>query len=299
MQEVDINPIAPNGEQGLEWEQFTPSETRTDASVPPVVSMPPPIPELETDGSPTTAQASHDIDSAFTPISIFMPSFYTSVFDVDTIDVKNRITWALWPFRRPNKEGHVALEDSEDNTDGQGANSPQPRSFIDGLQGKPDWYGPVWIAATLAFVIGVGSNFVSWLTFSGDDVVSIWHYDFSKLITAAITVYIYLLVAPTIVLFVINYLQLPKPAGFVSLICLWGYSFTPFLVASFLCVFPIKALQWLAIVVAIVANGVFLIQNTFGLIPFDSAPAKVRNIVLFLVFGLATLFGILLKISFF
>lgn len=232
MEEIDINPIAPGATQGLEWEQFRAGEASAGASVPPPIHMPPPLIEQPSQESASPAQTAQNIDSVFTPISIFMPSFYMSVFDVDTVDVKNRMSWSLWPFRRPNREAHVALDDTNGDSAAQNAPTPQPLCFLDSLRGKPDWYGPVWIAATLVFVIGVSSNFVSWLTFSGDVVAPIWHYDFSKLITAAATVYLYLLIAPTIVLFVINYLELPKPAGFVSLICLWGYSFTPFLAAS-------------------------------------------------------------------
>lgn len=70
--------------------------------------------------------------------------FPAQYFDVDTVDIVNRIQSAGWPF---------------------GA-----KPFLDVAAGNPDLYGPFWLCTTLVFIIGVTSNILSWLNITDDRV---------------------------------------------------------------------------------------------------------------------------------
>jgi hypothetical protein len=65
---------------------------------------------------------------------MFSSSFYRQLFDVDTDNVVQRLALAVNPLSQ------VAFLST----------------------GNPDLYGPVWVSATLVFVIGACSNFASW-----------------------------------------------------------------------------------------------------------------------------------------
>ena len=66
-------------------------------------------------------------------------------FNVDTVDVLGRLRVSFWPFTA--------------------------HSFFETIAEAPDMYGPLWISATLVFVIGVASNMSSWVAFAEDEEV--------------------------------------------------------------------------------------------------------------------------------
>ena len=158
--------------------------------------------------SPASVGGRAPVDDSFTIVSLLTPSFYSACFDVDASDIIARVQAALWPFR-----------------------PPQP--FLALIAQKPDLYGPVWLAATLVFIIGAGSNLASWLNFSSSTAVSIWQYDFQALTKALVFVYGFSFLAPVAVWTAMAYL-LPRNAGLgiVSLTCVYGYSVAPFIPAA-------------------------------------------------------------------
>jgi hypothetical protein len=94
-------------------------------------------------------------------------------FDVDTVDVKNRLVQALVP-----KPGSFV-----DTLEVRGAHTPNSQALLSAVgvggvhslvnvrrsphvcllrQGKSDLYGPFWVCATLVFVVAVTANIASW-----------------------------------------------------------------------------------------------------------------------------------------
>ncbi len=94
-------------------------------------------------------------------------------FDVDTVDVKNRLVQALVP-----KPGSFV-----DTLEVRGAHTPNSQALLSTAevggvhslvnvrrsphvcmlrQGKSDLYGPFWVCATLVFVVAVTANIASW-----------------------------------------------------------------------------------------------------------------------------------------
>lgn len=217
------------------------------------------------------------LDESFTVFSLVSPAFYAQCFDVDATDVTARVAAALWPFR-------------------------PPVPFLSLIASKPDLYGPVWLAATLVFVIGAGSNLASWLSFSGGSVgasaaVSLWHYDFKALTTALVFVFGYSFGAPAAVWAAMAYLM-PRGLGLglVTLTCVYGYSVAPFIPAAvrsgggggggvlhcvrensefwharlpppplsqLLCVIPSGVLHWVVVLCATIISAAFTLQSTY------------------------------------
>jgi hypothetical protein len=101
-------------------------------------SSAPPPPDAS-GAAPAAATVAGTVAPTLSPLGLFSPSFYKQLFDVDTDAVLQRLRLSLNPF----------------------AEAP----FLS--TGSPDLYGPVWISATLVFVIGACSNFASWYASSG------------------------------------------------------------------------------------------------------------------------------------
>eukprot|EP01138_Halocafeteria_seosinensis_P011812 gb/GECG01012072.1/.p1 GENE.gb/GECG01012072.1/~~gb/GECG01012072.1/.p1 ORF type:complete len:226 (+),score=28.95 gb/GECG01012072.1/:1-678(+) len=96
----------------------------------------------------------------------FSVEFYQPYFDVNTMDVVRRMSRVFYPPRTPN--------------------------FSELTAEKPDLYGPIWIGATLVFLLGAMSNFVQWAHFKPDDHASIWKYDFTLVTLAMVFVFSYM-----------------------------------------------------------------------------------------------------------
>lgn len=255
----------------LEWASIGPSATAV------------PAPRVEASAPASGADAvigRAPVDESFSLLSLLSPAFYATCFDVDAADVAARVRAALWPFRPPTP-------------------------FLALIAPKPDLYGPVWLAATLVFCIGAGSNFASWLNFSSSAAVSIWQYDFRSLTRALVFVYGFAFLAPAFVWAVMAY-TLPRNAtpGIVTLTCVYGYSVAPFIPAAvrsrlgpappptpfstltpskippthpplqLACVIPSTALQWLAVLAATIISAAFTLQSTYRSVLMAMAAAS-------------------------
>lgn len=135
------------------------------------------------------------------------PAFYKSLFNVDTVDVTARLKLALYPF--------------------------VPAHFLTTIGPNPDMYGPLWVCATLVFVIGASSNLASWVNFKPTEMVSLWHYDFTRVTAAMFTIYGWALGAPLVLFALLQYVGVASPAlGLINLLCVYGYSVAVFIPAA-------------------------------------------------------------------
>lgn len=122
---------------------------------------------------------------------------------MDTVDVQQRLTRALLPFKK----------------------NP---TFAELIAQSPDAYGPFWLSSTLIFCLASCSNVASYMDFSGD--ISEWSYDFSRLASAYTLVEIFLVGLPVLLWLLGKYLSVPMTLSF--LVCLYGYSMAIFIPAS-------------------------------------------------------------------
>jgi hypothetical protein len=200
---AEAAPNASNGDVSLEFMSFNQSAPGSAAP-----SGGAGAPAAASASAPALALGRSPLDDSFSPLSLLQPSFYVACFDVDEGDVLARVRSALWPFR-----------------------PPQP--FLALINPKPDLYGPVWLSASLVFMIAVGFNMASWLNFRAATAVAPWEYDFKALTKALFFVYGFSFGAPTAVWLGMSY-SLPKQLclGLVSLTCVYGYSIAPFIPAA-------------------------------------------------------------------
>ena len=98
----------------------------------------------------------------------FSVEYYRPYFNVDTKDVAKRMLLTFYP--------------------------PQTPSFSEMTAENPDLYGPIWIAATLVFLLGAMSNFAKWASFKPEDSTSIWKYDFTLVTLATVFIFSFMAV---------------------------------------------------------------------------------------------------------
>lgn len=159
-------------------------------------------------------------------------SFYQPYFDVDTNDIITRVINALFYCKRET-------------------------NFLTLIETKPDAYGPFWIATTLSFTIAVTSHISSWLKswISSTN----WEYDFQSVVTACSFVFSFASLCPILIYFIFK--QYDSKVKLISMICLYGYSLFVFIPATLLCLIPSVLVQWLVLLMAGAASGLFLLRN--------------------------------------
>jgi len=160
---------------------------------------------------------------------------------------------------------------------------------------KPDLYGPLWVSATLVFLIGAMANLGAWATFDPSGGESLWQYDFSLVTQAFFLIFGALALMPTAAWFVLRYHGAP-PVGFITLVCLWGYSMVHYIPATLVCAVPDVGVRWLAAAFASVGASLFLIRALVPLLREAEAfvPAATGTVAV-----LQLLVGLLLRLYFF
>eukprot|EP00898_Chlorokybus_atmophyticus_P007947 jgi/Chlat1/8153/Chrsp76S07607 len=199
------------------------------------------------------------------------PSFwkiarYQPYFNVDTVDVLNRIKDSLLPYKS---------------------------DFLEKTEYNADLYGPFWICTTLIFTAAAISNYASYITHRTTDEP--WSYDINKLVYAASIFYGYVGIIPIVLKFLIQYLG--ASVRFVSLWCLYGYSLFIFIPVTFVCILPSELARWVIVLAAWSVSSIFLVIN-FRHPLMQTGYAKYALILL----GVAALhlgLGLALKLYFF
>lgn len=268
-------------------------------------------------GAADAAQAA----SAFSFLSL---AFYRPLFDVTTKGVLRRLLAAFWGFLRPSllqfadyvptstedadaPTGATAPMDSGGIVPGLGeADASDDASLEGGAEGgpggpvslfttKPDLYGPLWINATLVFLIGAMANFGAWATFDPAGGESLFKYDFSLVTQAFGLVFGALVLVPAAAWAVLRYHGAP-PVALTTLVCLWGYSMVHYIPATMLCAVPSVALRWAAAAFAAAGAALFLIRSLVPLLRAAHAfvPAATGTIAV-----LQLVVGLLLRLYFF
>jgi len=167
-------------------------------------------------------------------------SYYRPYFDVDTKDVLFRIGKTLVPLGN---------------------------NFFETINPTPDLYGPFWIATTVIFLMAATGNFSEWIKAAIDGTTSSFYFDYTKLSSGAITLYLYIVLMPLIVWGVCKWLDIKLTL--LENWCIYGYAFFVYIPASFTMIIPLSWLQWPIMIIACTFSTVFLVRNY--LIPCKTA----------------------------
>ncbi|KAL2101266.1 hypothetical protein ACEWY4_003027 [Coilia grayii] len=201
--------------------------------------------------------------------------YYQSFFDVDTMQVLDRIKGSMMPLPGRNFIRHH-------------------------IRNNPDLYGPFWICVTLVFSVAISGNLSSFLSQQGDPR---YHYrpQFHKVTIAAVVVFLYAWLVP---LGVWGFLTWRKGSehqtsgySFLETVCVYGYSLFVFIPTSVLWSIPFQWVQWTLILIAMVISGSVLVLTFWPVVRDDTkmtAFAIVASIVV-----LHTLLAIGCKLYFF
>lgn len=146
--------------------------------------------------------------------------YYQPLFDVDTLQVLNRI---------------------------KGSMLPRPKgAFFELVAANPDLYGPFWISTTLIFAMAITGNLASYFAFvPGGENGSKWKYNFNQLTLAGSIIYSYVTILPLVFWMALRYYDASKKL--VDVLCIYGYSLSVFIPISILCVLPSNLLRWLLV----------------------------------------------------
>lgn len=160
-----------------------------------------------------------------------MLSYAQQMFDVSSEDVVKRLKLALVPFQ------------------GLDAAAPDFRT-------RPDFYGPFWVATTAVLFLAATGNFARLLETEDETT---FKSDYSLVSVAASMVYGLLVGVPLATrLGLYCSGQSVDSINFKQVICVYGYSLTPMIPMSVICLIPLSIFRWLAVLAGLGISLVFL-----------------------------------------
>jgi len=197
-----------------------------------------------------------DRPAAAGSLTFWSISYYQPLFDVDTLQVLNRIKGALLP--RP-----------------KGA-------FFEVIAANPDLYGPFWISTTLIFTMAITGNLASYFSFTPSSGQPQWSYNFNQLTLAGSVIYAYVTLLPLLFWLLLRYFEASKKL--VDVLCIYGYTLSIFLPISVLCVLPSNLFRWLLVLIGGGISAVFLLSNFHAHLadcfPYGEGDAKRKMMML-------------------
>ncbi|XP_066497906.1 protein YIPF2 [Hoplias malabaricus] len=174
--------------------------------------------------------------------------YYQSFFNVDTVQVLDRIKGSMMPLPGRNFVKHH-------------------------IRSNPDLYGPFWICATLVFSVAISGNLSTFLSEMGGPK---YHYrpQFHKVTIAGVAVFLYAWLVPLGVWGFMTWRQSSErhtsAYSFLETVCVYGYSLFIYIPTSILWVIPYGWLQWLLILVAMVISGSMLVITFWPVVRDDT-----------------------------
>ncbi|CAE7315941.1 YIPF1 [Symbiodinium natans] len=162
-----------------------------------------------------------------------MLSYAQQMFDISSEDVIKRLKLSLVPFQ------------------GLDAASSDLRS-------RPDFYGPFWVATTAVLFLAATGNFARLLETEEYPAVE-FKSDYSLVSVAASMVYGLLVGVPLVTrLGLYCSGQSVDSINFKQVICVYGYSLTPMIPMSVICLVPNSFFRWIAVLAGLGISLAFL-----------------------------------------
>jgi len=211
-------------------------------------------------------------------------AYYQPLFDVDTVQVLNRVKGSLLP---------------------------RPRgAFFELIAANPDLYGPFWVATTLIFAMAITGNLASYFAFVQvltpdgklDPLAKKWQYDFSQLTVAGSVIYSYVTLLPLLFWLLLRYYEASKKLA--DVLCIYGYTMAIFIPVTVLCVLPSNLLRWLLVLLGGAISSIFLLSNFHAHLadcfPYGEGDAKKKTYSLLgLMLGFHIVLVFVFKVYFF
>ncbi|KAF3845824.1 hypothetical protein F7725_002902 [Dissostichus mawsoni] len=197
--------------------------------------------------------------------------YYQSFFNVDTVQVLDRVKGSLMPLPGRNFIKH-------------------------NLRSNPDLYGPFWICVTLVFSVAIGGNLSSFLSEKGNPSYHYRPHDDS----CTRDLHVCLVGAHWFMGFLTWRQGAERQIGgysFLETVCVYGYSLFIYIPTSVLWIIPFEWLRWTLIVVAMVISGSVLVLTFWPVVREDTKVMAVATVVTIVV--LHTLLAVGCKMYFF
>ncbi|XP_047426785.1 protein YIPF2 [Mugil cephalus] len=201
--------------------------------------------------------------------------YYQSFFDVDTMQVLDRVKGSVMPLPGRNFIKHY-------------------------LRSNPDLYGPFWICVTLVFSVAISGNLS---TLIHEMKNPSYHYNpqFHRVTIAAVVIFLYAWVVPVGLWGFLTWRQGAERQmtgySFLETVCVYGYSLFIYIPTSVLWIIPYEWLRWTLIVVAMVISGSVLVITFWPVVRDDTKVMAVATVATIVV--LHTLLAVGCKLYFF
>uniref|UniRef100_A0A3P8W526 Protein YIPF n=1 Tax=Cynoglossus semilaevis TaxID=244447 RepID=A0A3P8W526_CYNSE len=201
--------------------------------------------------------------------------YYESLFNVDTVQVLDRVKGSVLPLPGRNFIKHY-------------------------LRSNPDLYGPFWICVTLVFSVAISGNLSMFLTQMGNPA---FHYrpQFHRVTIAAVIIFMYAWLVPVALWGFLTWRQSAdrqvKGYSFLETVCVYGYSLFIYIPTSILWIIPFEWLRWMLILVAMVISGSVLVLTFWPAVRDEAKLIAVATVVAILL--LHTLLAVGCKMYFF
>lgn len=128
--------------------------------------------------------------AAQTKASMFQIEYYQQFFNIDTMEVVDRLASSMIPKRAPPTYLKTHLVRSSNGV----SRYLETHAYLS--QGvNPDLYGPFWITVTLIFTIGISGNLAKFFQHDHSSDFQ-WHYNFHLVSYASTCIIMYVCVMP-------------------------------------------------------------------------------------------------------
>jgi hypothetical protein len=178
-------------------------------------------------------------------------AYAQTFFDVTQGDVIKRLRMALVPIPHPVGGDHV-----------------------NDFRARPDFWGPFWITTTAVLFLSATGNFARLMA---TDDTNGFKADYGLVNFAASMLYGCLIGVPLITR-IILYFSSEQALSVQQMICVYGYSLTPLIPVSILCLIPVKFLQWLAILAGLGVSLAFINTNLWAELAVDAPSLRWKMI---------------------
>ena len=113
--------------------------------------------------------------------------------------------------------------------------------------------------------------------------------------TAAVVLYAWATLVPLVLWFLLKRIQEHK--DLVTVLSIYGYSFTPYIVSILLCSIPLSLVKWISIVAAVALSSLFLLRNFWNTLAAEKKQISLP--VLVMIVAAHAAFSLFLKLYFF
>lgn len=184
-------------------------------------------------------------------VACFQLDAYKQYFDVDTVDVADRLKASLFKFYQPDQFRTAVVGDFPTET----------------LKG-PDLYGPVWIMMTLVFVLAATSNIYFFWEHAknkraADDETTVEEFevDIHHLVHASNVVVFFVLGVASAFWLAASCMGMPG-ISWGLWVCCYGYAQMPIMVAAFfIALIPIRLVTWILLGSSVGASALLILRN--------------------------------------